>query len=549
MAFNEPRRQTEDLILVCEEPQFRASQEATPRAFTPSTMTTTTIVDASITTSHVGCYVVPDNGQAQLQTRQIKSVSGTTATVDTAWNTTASISSIRVWTPADVPVRTTTTGSTTTVVSGTGVHASIGNEPNDYWNDKGYHLLGVGGDNAGKAANVTDFATATGTFTVADTLTSTVAGELFHLRRMILPETYTITVNRNTLDRPLVGFADPAPNAVLTGVASANFEMAIRPLSASAGDGTQAVRPVELSDMLTSIFTEDRDTGSTVTSAASESLVVGSGSNYSIGGFVRVNTGEAAQIRDISSNTLTLGTNHITHGNVEASSVAYASAWYKRKDSDFRTMTVDYYRGGLFRQVMHGCLPSVTLNISRDNIPRLVFDYQAAEVHEYTRTRPVLKGATLPIDFLDSGIPRDAKASRCLLASTNVLMSDLTIDLGFRPVLRPSLTGANQSDGMMMTLAPITGTFRILADEDDRSSFEDIVGLLHRGARVTLHYQNGTAPGEIFVVSMPHIQITSAPQSYQEGQGVYEVAFKAMQPRNSDSTYVAALPAFSMGFL
>jgi len=48
----------------------------------------------------------------------------------------------------------------------------------------------------------------------------------------------------------------------------------------------------------------------------------------------------------------------------------------------------------------------------------------------------------------------------------------------------------------------------------------------------------------------PHIQITSAPQAYQEGQGVYEVAFKAMHPRNSEpASFPAALPALSMGYL
>lgn len=553
MSFNEPRRQTEDLLLICEEPQYRASQESTPRAFTPSTMTTTTIVDASITTTHVGCYVIPENGFAKGQIRQITSVSGTTATVDTAWNSTSGVTAIRVWLPADVPVRTTASGSTTTVVSGTGVHASIGNEPDDYWNDKDYHLLGVGGDNAGKASDVTDFATATGTFTVGDTLTSTVAGELFLLRRMLRPETYTISSSRQVLDRDLVGFADANYSVPTTATGTAAIEMPVMPLTATAGDGTQATRPKQLSDMLTSIMTEDRDTGSTVTSASSgadtTTLVVGSGSNFSVGGFVRVNTGEVGQIRAISSNTLTLGPSHITAGNVEASSVAYASAWYKRKDSDFRTMCIDYYRGGLFRHVMHGCLPTVTLTVSRDQIVRLAYNYSAGEAHEYTRTRPVTKGATLPIDILNSSglMPRDAKAARCLINGTNYLISDLTIDLGFRPALRPSLVGSNQGDGHFMGLAPVSGSFKILADEDDRGV--DMIDRLNWGATWDFLFQNGTAPGEIFTACIPYMQVTSAPQSYQDGLGIYDITFRAIKPQLGGPSVAAALPAFAMGFL
>lgn len=548
MAFNEPRRQTEDLLLICEEPQYRASQESTPRAFTPSTMTTTTIVDASVTTTHVGCYVTPEDGNAKGQTRQIISVSGTTATIDSAWNSTASVTTIRVWLPADVPVRTTTTGSTTTAVSSP--HASITNEPDDYWNDKHYHLLGVGGNNAGKAADVTDFATATGTFTVGDTLTSTVAGELFLLRRMVRPETYTVSLNRQTLERPAVGFSDPNASTPITATGSATLEMAIRPTSTGAGSGTQATRPKELSDMLTSIMTEDRDTGSTASSASGTTLNVGTGSNFSVGGFVRVNTGEVGQIRSISSDALTLGASHITAGNVEASSVVYASAWYKRKNSDFRTMCIDHYRGGLFRQVMHGCMPSVTLTVSRDQLVRLAFNYTAGEAHEYTRTRPVTKGATLPITILDAALPpRDSKAARCLLNGYNVMISDLTVDLGFSPALRPGLPGHNATDGTFMQTAPITGTFRMLADEDDRSSQYDLIDMLHMGGVFDFLYQNGTEPGGIFAFSIPYMQITAAPQSYQDGLGVYEGAFIARLPQAAASTADASLPAFAMGFL
>lgn len=553
MAFQEPRRETENLLLMCEEPQYRACQEFTPRSLTPSTMTTTTIVDASVSTSIVGCYVIPENGSARGQVRQVKSVSGTTATVDAAWTSTASVTTIRVFTPADVPVRVTTGSGTTTITSS--VHGSITNEPDDYWQAKGYHLIGAGGTNAGKATDVTDFATSGGVFSHGDTLSSNTAGDLFLLRKMLRPEGQpTVDVTQNFLERALVSFSDADVQVPTSKAGSASFELPVRGLTASAGSATQAVRPVEASDLLAAIFTETRDTGAlihaTAPGTAPDIVVASGGSGYTVGGFVLASTGEVGQVRSISSNTLTLGTSHVTTGSVAAGSALYASCHYKRKNSDFRTFTVDFFRGGLYRQVLHGCLPSLTLSISRDNVARMAWNYSAGDAFEYTLTRWVTKGATLPIDILDTSVPNDAKGSRCLLNGTNVLMSDLSIDFGFAPSGRQSLNGSNQLDGHTMALAPVSMTFSILADEDDRSSFEDIVDLMMRRATVDFLYQKGSAPTETFAVCVPALQLAPAKQSFRDGQGVYEVTGKAILPQAVPSnSFNAALPAISIGWL
>lgn len=552
MAFQEPRRETENLLLICEEAQYRTSQEHTPRALTPSTMTTTTIVDASVAAAIVGCYVIPEDGSARGQVRQIKSISGTTATIDAAWTSTASVTSIRVFMPADVPVRVTTGSGTTTVTSS--VHGSITNEPDDYWNTS-YMLHGYGGTNAGKATNVSDFATSGGVFTVGDTLSSTAVGDLFMLRAMLRPEGQpSVEVNPNFLERNLASYSDADVQVPLTRAGSASFELPIRGLSTSAGSATQAVRPTEAGPLLRSIFTETRDTGALVHANApgtAPSLVLASGgSGFSVGGFVLASTGEVGQIRSISSNTLTLGTSHVTTGNVAAGSVAYASCWYKRKDTDFRTITIDFFRGGLFRQVMHGCMPTLSLNVSRDNVARMAFAYTAGDAFEYTLTRPIAKSATLPIDILDTSVPNDAKGSRCLLNGVNVLISDLAIDFGFTPVARPSLVGSNQMDGYTMALKPVGLTFTILADEDDRTSFEDIVDLVNRRATVDFLYQKGSAATETFALCVPALQMAPAKQSFRDGMGVYEVTGKAVLPQAvPGNSFNAALPALAMGWL
>src|SRR5678816_3603947 len=151
---NEPRIQSRDIPFTCAEPQYRDAQEASPRSVVISTMTTSTFTSALVTTSHVGCYAIPQDGNARGQVRQVKSVTGTVATVDQAWNSTASVSSIALWTPPDVPIRCTSAGTTATAISS--AHASITNEPDDYWNSKGYMLLGRNSTFAGKCYTESD---------------------------------------------------------------------------------------------------------------------------------------------------------------------------------------------------------------------------------------------------------------------------------------------------------------------------------------------------------------------------------------------------------
>lgn len=551
MAYQEPRRQSSDVLLACEEVQYRSSQECTPRGLTPSTITTAGVVsDANVDTTFVGAYLVPEDGNMKDQVRQVKSVSaGTSATCDAGWVATTSCTSIRAWLPADVPVRVTTGGGTTTVTSSP--HGSISGVGNDYWNDKGYYLIGAGGTNAGKASKVTDFATSGGVFTVGTAFTSDSAGDLLWLRKRVRSEgAPVIEVNRGSIARPEVGFADAAPAVQINRTGSVSFEMAVKGVTTAAANSVQAVRPIDICDFLSSVMTEDRDTGTTATANSATVIDVGAGSNLSVGGFILLNTNEVAQVRAISSNAVTVGTGHHTTGDLTAGSTAYASCWYQRKSTDFRTFTFDHFKGGLFRQVMHGCMPTISLSVSRDNLVKFAFAYTAGEAFEYTLTTPVSPTAAMPIGLVDTTAPFDTKGSRTLLNGTRVLLDKLTVNFGLAPVMRPSLSGPNQSDGMTMTLQPISGSFSVLADEDDRASFEDIVDLMNRRASVDFLYQHGSAPKNTFALAIPAMQFTGAPQSYEEGQAVYNIPWTAILPQTvPGNSFDSALPALSFGWM
>src|SRR6185503_3830488 len=119
--------------------------------------------------------------------------------------------------------------------------------------------------------------------------------------------------------------------------------------------------PIEMGDLLDDFMTPTLQAGMTVSSATGSTITVASAS-AAVGGFVLLNTGEAAQLLSVSSTTYTVGTSQITAASV--SGVAIGSCWYQMKTSDFRCRMFDSYRGRLDRQAIYGCMPSVDIDIS-----------------------------------------------------------------------------------------------------------------------------------------------------------------------------------------
>lgn len=559
MALTSPRLQSADLVLTCPEPTYRSAQEHPVRSHRVSAATANTFTAPTVDATCVGKLVFPDDGDARGLPAMVLSVSSTTATIDRNWPSVTGVTSISMWLGPDIPVRVTTadaSGPPYDVISTD--HAGLATEPDDTWNDE-YQLVCLVGANAGRAATITDFVAVSGTF-VATWASAVAVGDLFLLRQMVkLEADVDATVNPRTLERQFIGtgrIAADVPVAI-SSEASINIEMGVKMLTASAGSGTAALKPGNLNSLLEDCFTRHSDTGGTVASA-NATIVNLASSALTQGGFGLLNTGEVIHILATDDggspgviDVAAYGTGQLTHASVAASSIMYASTWYEPKTTGFRSRTWDLFRGGVHRQLLQGCMPSVTTVIERDNIPKFRFAYTAPESLSYPLARPVALGATYPLQIVDNTIPTDSKHSRCMLDGVRVNVRDINIDWGFGPALRASLSGVNEDDGCVMIKRPdVKLTFSILADDDDRSGIVAMVDRIPRRKYVQFLWQKGRATKEWFAIGIPALFITKAEYSYDSGQGVYNCEATCIDPVAAG--YAAAtytnLPPISIGW-
>jgi len=543
---NEPRRQVQDIFLTCAQAQYFSPQETTPRGHTISTMTTTTFTATTVSSTLTGCWAMPADGLRDYP-RMIKSVSGTVATVDRAWSSTSGVTTIRTWMPPEVPYRVTSGGSTGAVASP--AHASITNEPNDYWNSttKGYFLMGYGGANAGSVGKGLVFVSSNGGFTISPALGSTPAdGDLFLLRKLLRPEAPPeITVNMKTVTRRVVGYKDADAAVPVNIEANVGFTLPQRPIGTAASTaGVFPTAPLEIGELLEDFMTLTLQAGMTVASASGTTLAVSS-ATATVGGYVLLHTGEVVQLLSVSSNNYTVGTGQMTPASV-AASVGIGCAWYQMKTSDFRNRLFDNWRGGIHRQAIYGCFPTVDIEISRDQVVKFNFKYTGDSAFEYASTNPVTS-STRRIPLLDTTVPFDSKAARLLINGTRVLAGDMKINLGVGPVPRNTIVGVNQMDGMAVQLDPVTFTMTILADQDDVSGFEILTDRLRGGDVLNILYQKGSTATNTFVIGMPAAQLTKCQFVYNNGQGEYQMEGVCQIPELSGLG--STIPAFSMAWL
>jgi hypothetical protein len=549
----EPRRQTLDWLVTTPETTDRTAQEGSPRSYVPSAITTSTFTDANVGAASVGQFVIAEDGDARGQVRQIKSQAATVATLDAAFNSVTGVTRLRAWRPAWRPFRSTGNGSTTTGVSTD--HSALTNEPDAFLQKRGYYYAGIGGGNAGKASAVTNFTKATGTVTFSPALTSTVTGDVGELIKPLYPEgPVRATLNPNFVKRRILGYGG-AQQAVKGNYAgSIGFDLAQRGLAAIAAADAAVDPPVEISDLLTDIFTATYDKPSIVgaggAAGANCDAAAGKGGNFSVGGAVLFANGEAGQIRSIATDTLTFGTNHTTAATIAVSSVMQAAAWFKRRTVGFLPRAFHYFRGGLFRQTFSGCAPKLTTKIGRDNMVMFGFDYDVGDAFEYNLTRWVAVEAAFPMNFPDTAIASDGKGARTLIGGTALKIDNLEIDWGFVPVPRLSEMGVNQRDAHMMDTKPVTIKGTVLADQDDISGFMAFVDKLQNRTPLDFLYQKGSAIKETFLICAPSIVLTKAMANYKTGQGHYDFEAECMVPQAvPGNSFNAVLPDAVMAFI
>ncbi len=366
-------------------------------------------------------------------------------------------------------------------------------------------------------------------------------GAFFDLRHLVRCEgPIASSVNQKTLTRRIVGFKEADAAAPITAEGTVEFTLAQKPVSASAGDSTVATPPLDIRDYLLDLFTETSDTGDVVTTASGNTLLLND-AVPTVGGFYLLADGSAVQVITAT----TVGTGQIA-GTVAASSIAYASTFYQPKTSDFRTRTFDIYKGKVRRELFHGCMPTMEINISRDQLVTFVLKYTAAVALEYETANPITS-TSYPLTLLDTSIPVDGKGARFLINGVKCLVSDLKVNPGFTPIARPSLSGLNQTDGMAMDTIPTTGSFTALADINDTASFKALGARLRSGDVVQLLYQKGSSPKSTWAMGMPSAQLTKSVFTYNGGQGDLQCEFVCQVPSLSGG--VASLPAFTFGWM
>lgn len=558
MALTQPRLQSGDLALTCREPSQRAAQEnPTARSWTPSAMSSTTFTAPNVDDTSVGLMVVPENGNARGIPRQILSHAGTVATVDSPWVDVTGVTTLRGWMPPDVPWLVTTADAVSLFDVISTRHAAQANEPDGFWNSDGDQMIKLGGAGAGTARTIGAFTASTGT--AADSATAaTSVGDLFIVRSEVKMEAdLSATVNQKTLERRFIGTGNldadvPVP---ITTDGKVDVELAIKPITVAGASGVVTGKPGNLNQFLEDHFTRNSDTGGTVVTAGAAVIDL-SASALTQGGFLLLNTGEVVQILSTQSagqDVATYTTGALTFGAVTASSIAYASTWYGRKTTNFRTRTWDLYRGGLYRQLLQGCMPTLSLMVDRDQVVRFKFSYVAPESFEYNRTRPVALGAASPLSLFDVGIPVDGKGSRCLIDGTRVNISSLQVDFGLIPKIRPSLGGVNQADGCFMDVGPVKGSFTILADDDDKSGFISMADRVRSRRYIQFLYQKGSAALETFAFAMPAMHLVSNTFNHVDREGTYSATFQATNPEAAGYSGTPGaftnLPAASFGWM
>lgn len=551
MALTRPRLQSADLVLTCPEPSQRTAQPGTPPALTPSTFPTSSSFTApGVDDTVLGYWCYPEDGNAAFEVRFIKSRSGTTATVDAPWSDTTGVTRIRLFLGPDVPIVVTTADGASLFDVITTRHAGQTNEPDGFWSQYGLQLIKVGGANTGKARLISGFTAVSGTFVDAAADATTV-GDVFIARREVKLETDPeVTVDQQTLPRKFIGtgeFGADVPVAITT-KASIAFEVAPLPLSAVASGGVQAVRPAAISDLLEDVFDIHRDTGGTVVTADASTIDLNT-SALTQGGAVLAPTGELVPILATTNgqDVTTYPAGHLTFGAVPVGGTCHASVWFSRKKTDFRSRTWDIFRGGYSRAVLGGCTPTLKLVIERDQIPRFQFNYTADFAFEYNLDRIVALGAASPLVLNDTATAQDGKGSIVHFGSFLVPLDRIEVDFMLKPLSRPGLPGVNQGDGCAVDVEAMTITGEVLADVDEQTGFKSFVDKIRSGKHQQLTYQNRTAAGKVFWLSVPCCHLLSNSFKHVNRQGMYQFTGSCTNPQPVLGAAFANLPPLSFG--
>jgi hypothetical protein len=240
-------------------------------------------------------------------------------------------------------------------------------ESDDYWN--GYWAIPITGAHRGKRAQVSDFASSGGTFTLGASFGSALtAGDVVLLRKFVEVSNFNDGTDEAYVPRPMgrLNFAKgdgvPGPRG-----GSVSFNTQVVASGSLSGTGAKAGASVVSPLLMACGLEETVQTSCTVGAGSSTSAVkiaTGSWENLSVGGAVIWN-GDLRFISSLEDGGGAVDTVNVTPAFPTApanADVLYATRMYaKSTDGDTDSVLVEWEVDGV-RHTFTGCMGSVTLN-------------------------------------------------------------------------------------------------------------------------------------------------------------------------------------------
>lgn len=595
-----PSVRTHGLLLMAPEPDSADTTERldTLRAGTPSQFTADAVggggstitagaLDNASVRAYVGNLLEVVSGAARGQWRMISDFNGATiATVTPAFSPApAAGDSLRLWVPPD-PVVVATAGTTTSV---TAVIVTTAGRPgrdeaNGFWNGNlsangdRFMLIGVGGQNANRAALITDWTSPT--FTVeANAFVAADDGDLFLIRKLARIYDFEFPLpgaSQPYLHRRFVAGDWDGRDGELGPRNAETFAFAqeVQRVAAAASGATDVEPPSEVHDLLAGLWSYTGTAASAVTAGSSTSAI-----NITTGTRERFNHGTAILDGDSGAMAWIIGS---TDGGVgddiltvtptlpsapTAAETVFGSANYAYPTTPstfgFRSNSFDVWmgnRGGL--RHCHGYLPAWRIEGMDAEGGLLRFAFEGPYDFHWTDSRTIPTWTTARGGRLTgpaTGItPMVARAVRAHLAEpsgsaattfASIRLRGIALGSGLSPQVRKGMNGPGNREGVYMDADEKGVVGSIMLD------MEDVVQLerFERGVVMEFSAQFGESrSGAAFGIWIRRLRFTASPISIDGSLYRQELQFVCIDSGitglDTDGATTISIPQCVMSF-
>lgn len=381
--------------------------------------------------------------------------------------------------------------ATSAVAGGATVVAAGRGEADDYWNgtdeEGGYRLEAVNGDNVTTAQNerITDFAQATGTFTLGTALGVDVAvGDMFRAAKhpqvsgiaIIVPDRPDITNN------PLVGGYGAEKSEAGNRSAAGAVELLHRgPGRTRAGSKSEADEP------LSCVFTTTAAGGDiTVDTGATTTSIPYSAGSPVVGQMGVTEEGDVFMVAAVAGGAITpsppLRTAPVAATTIKCGRV------YTPANTLQGALTVYNWLGSALLRILYGTVPLPKFAFERGGYNKISFGLKAADYYEVVAER----GWYPRLPTVDALRTRDM---RLALYDGSASFAPPLIGGSFDPQIemhdQVNLSSPNEIDGQEIINVHGAGTFKTRLNSTTARLLRDAEGR----RELTLLLQSGAAPG------------------------------------------------------